>query len=116
MERALYTLFWINEPYDENDSDTYYKLVNNEKIKIVTVVGTRPEIIRLSSTINKLNSLNSFKHTLIHTGQNYDYELNEVFFNDLNINKPDFYLNISKKSSIDAVGDILIKIQPIFKK
>jgi len=60
-----------------------------KKIKVVTVVGTRPEIIRLSCTINRLNNSNFIDHKLIHTGQNYDNNLNEVFFKDLDINKPD---------------------------
>ena len=63
------------------------------KLKVMTVVGTRPEIIRLSAVINKLNSSEAIEHTLVHTGQNYDYELNEVFFEDFNLKKPDYYLN-----------------------
>lgn len=85
--------------------------------KIVTIVGTRPEIIRLSCIINKFNKF--FDHKLIHTGQNYDYELNKIFFDDLNLKSPNYYLNVSKKSACEAVGDtikktekILIKIKP----
>ena len=62
-----------------------------KKLKVMTVVGTRPEIIRLSAVINKLNKSSAVEHVLVHTGQNYDYELNEVFFEDLDIRKPDIF-------------------------
>ena len=68
-----------------------------KKFKLITVIGTRPEIIRLSRIINKINSLEIFNHIVVHTGQNYDYELNEVFFNDLNIKKPNYFLNAAEK-------------------
>jgi len=84
-----------------------------KKIKIVTVVGTRPEIIRLSSIIKKLNESKIFEHILIHTGQNYDYELNQIFFDDLKIQEPDFFLNCAGNSAISTVGNILIKIESI---
>ena len=64
--------------------------------KIVTIVGTRPEIIRLCCIINKFTKF--FDHKLIHTGQNYDYELNKIFFEDLNLKSPNYYLNVSKIS------------------
>ena len=84
-----------------------------KKLKVVTVVGTRPEIIRLSSIINRLDNSDSIDHYLIHTGQNYDNNLNEIFFTDLNLKKPDYYLNASKKNSVVTIGDILIKIDKI---
>ena len=87
-----------------------------KKLKIVTVVGTRPEIIRLSSIINRLNNSNLIDHTLIHTGQNYDKNLNDVFFKDLDINKPDFYLNAAKGNPNLTIGEIMIKIDPILNK
>lgn len=87
-----------------------------KKIKIVTVVGTRPEIIRLSSIINRLNSSNFIEHILIHTGQNYDKNLNDVFFKDLEIDKPDFYLDAAKGSPNLTIGEIMIKIDPILDK
>ena len=87
-----------------------------KKIKIVTVVGTRPEIIRLSSIINRFNSSNFIEHSLIHTGQNYDENLNNVFFKDLEIQNPDFYLNAAKESPSSTIGEILIKIDPILDK
>ena len=64
-----------------------------KKLKIITIVGTRPEIIRLSEIIKKLDRY--LNHKLIHTGQNYDYELNEIFFKDLEIREPNYFLNAS---------------------
>ena len=87
-----------------------------EKIKIVTVVGTRPEIIRLSSIINRLNSSTHIDHSLIHTGQNYDHNLNDIFFKDLGLKQPDYYLNAAKKNPSETIGEILIKIDPILDK
>ena len=82
----------------------------------MTVVGTRPEIIRLSAVINKLEESNAIEHTLVHTGQNYDYELNEVFFNDFNLKKPDYFLDAASGTAIGTVGNILIKIDPILEE
>ena len=76
-----------------------------KKIKLLTVVGTRPEIIRLSSTIKAFDKF--FDHVLIHTGQNYDYELNQIFFEDLNIRKPDLFFNVCKSNPFNAIGDLL---------
>jgi len=87
-----------------------------KKFKLVTVVGTRPEIIRLSSVINKIDATDCFEHILVHTGQNYDYELNEIFFNDLNIRKPDHFLNAVGNSAINTIGNIITSIEPILKK
>lgn len=84
-----------------------------KKLKVMTVVGTRPEIIRLSAVINKLEETNAVEHILVHTGQNYDYELNEVFFEDFNLRKPDYFLNAANGTPIETVGNILIKIDPI---
>mgnify|MGYP001272356871 FL=1 len=84
-----------------------------KKIKIVTIVGTRPEIIRLSCIINQLNSINSINHILIHTGQNYDYNLNKVFFEDLNIKSPDYFLNAAKDSASQTIGLIIEKVDPL---
>ncbi|MGL4643327.1 MAG: UDP-N-acetylglucosamine 2-epimerase, partial [Vagococcus fluvialis] len=64
-----------------------------KKLKVMTVVGTRPEIIRLAAVMNKLEESDAVEHIIVHTGQNYDYELNEVFFEDFNLRKPDFFLN-----------------------
>tara|TARA_A100001015_G_C14933566_1_gene689467 strand:+ start:139 stop:1269 length:1131 start_codon:yes stop_codon:yes gene_type:complete len=87
-----------------------------KKLKVVTVVGTRPEIIRLSAIIKRLNESKSIDHNLIHTGQNYDKELNEIFFQDLNINNPDYYLDAASDSPSSTIGNILIKLEPILKK
>lgn len=83
------------------------------KLKVMTVVGTRPEIIRLSAVIGKLEESTAIDHTLVHTGQNYDYELNEVFFEDFHIKKPDYFLNAAKGTAIETIGNILIKFEPI---
>ena len=85
---------------------------NVEKLKVMTVVGTRPEIIRLSAVINKLESSSAIEHTLVHTGQNYDYELNEVFFKDFNLRKPDYFLN-AKGTPMETIGKLLMEIDPV---
>ena len=82
----------------------------------MTVVGTRPEIIRLSAVIHKLEASASIKHILVHTGQNYDYELNEIFFKELELRTPDYYLNAATQSAIETIGNILIQIEPILEK
>lgn len=87
-----------------------------KKLKVMTVVGTRPEIIRLSAVINRLESSDAIEHTLVHTGQNYDYELNEVFFEDFNLKKPDYFLEAVSGTAIETVGNILLKIDPILEK
>jgi UDP-N-acetylglucosamine 2-epimerase len=87
-----------------------------KKLKVVTVVGTRPEIIRLSCVLNALEANEAIDHTLVHTGQNYDYELNEIFFEDLGIKKPEYFLNAAGKNAAETVGNILIKIDPILEE
>lgn len=87
-----------------------------KKLSVVTVVGTRPEIIRLSSIIKRLNNSKSINHILIHTGQNYDKELNEIFFEDLNIKKPDYFLDAASDSPSSTIGNILISLEPLLKK
>ena len=79
----------------------------------MTVVGTRPEIIRLSRVIALLDKSPSIEHILVHTGQNYDYELNQIFFEEMQIRKPDHFLNAAGKSAIETIGQILIKIDPL---
>lgn len=86
-----------------------------KKLKVMTVVGTRPEIIRLSAVINKLDSSEAIDHILVHTGQNYDYELNEVFFRDFKLKKPDYFLNAAVGTAIETIGNMLIKIDPILE-
>ncbi len=87
-----------------------------KKIKVLTTVGTRPEIIRLSRVLAKLDYYDSIEHILVHTGQNYDYELNEVFFNDLGIRKPDYFLNAAIGGAVETIGNILIKMDEVLKK
>ena len=87
-----------------------------KKLKVLTVVGTRPEIIRLACVLNALDANKAIDHTLVHTGQNYDYELNEIFFDDLGIRKPDYFLNAAGKNATETVGNILIKIDPLLEE
>jgi UDP-N-acetylglucosamine 2-epimerase len=87
-----------------------------KKLKVMTVVGTRPEIIRLSAVINKLEESEAIEHILVHTGQNYDYELNEVFFKDFKLKKPDYFLNAATGTAVETIGSILIKIDPIMEE
>ncbi|MFJ7980232.1 non-hydrolyzing UDP-N-acetylglucosamine 2-epimerase [Lysinibacillus xylanilyticus] len=87
-----------------------------KKLKVMTVVGTRPEIIRLSAVINKLEESNVIEHVLVHTGQNYDYELNEVFFREFNLKTPDYFINAATGTAIETIGNILIKIDPVLEE
>lgn len=87
-----------------------------KRLKVMTVVGTRPEIIRLSAVINKLEESEAIEHFLVHTGQNYDYELNEVFFEDFKLKKPDYFLNAATGTAVETIGNILIKIDPILEE
>lgn len=87
-----------------------------DKLRVMTVVGTRPEIIRLSQVIKKLDSSEAIEHCLVHTGQNYDYELNEIFFKDLELRKPDYFLGAATGNAIETVGNILMKIDPILEE
>ncbi len=87
-----------------------------KKLKIMTVVGTRPEIIRLSCVIQKLEASSAVEHILVHTGQNYDYELNEIFFQDFSLKKPDYFLNAAVGTAVETIGNILVKIDPIIEK
>ena len=84
------------------------------KLKVMTVVGTRPEIIRLSRVIPKLDKYTD--HILVHTGQNYDYELNEIFFKDLEIREPNYFLNASAENGTQTIGKILIEIDKLLDK
>jgi UDP-N-acetylglucosamine 2-epimerase (non-hydrolysing) len=83
------------------------------KKKIMTVIGTRPEIIRLSQLIKRLDAFESIEHILVHTGQNYDYELNEIFFEDLGLRKPDYFLSAAGNTASETIGNVLIKIDPL---
>ena len=84
-------------------------------LKVVTVVGTRPEIIRLSRVIYALDESPAIDHILVHTGQNYDYTLNEIFFEDLQIRKPDYFLEAAGETSSETIGNILITFDTLLK-
>lgn len=83
-------------------------------MKVVTILGTRPEIIRLSCVLTRLD--NHVDHKIVHTGQNYDYELNEIFFNDLQVRKPDYFMNVDTSSLGKVYGNILIKAEEILRQ
>ncbi len=85
-----------------------------KKLKVMTVVGTRPEIIRLSRVLAALDRY--FDHILVHTGQNYDFELNEVFFEDLGIRKPDYFLEAAGSNAAETIGNTIIRLDPILEK
>jgi UDP-N-acetylglucosamine 2-epimerase len=87
----------------------------HKKLKVLTVVGTRPEIIRLSRVLSQLDASEAIEHTLVHTGQNYDYELNQIFFDDLELRKPDHFLNAAGKNAAVTVGQILINIDAVLE-
>jgi UDP-N-acetylglucosamine 2-epimerase (non-hydrolysing) len=86
------------------------------KLKVLTVVGTRPEIIRLSRVMARLDASEAIEHITVHTGQNYDYELNEVFYEDLGVRKPDYFLNAAGTTATETIGNILIKIDPLLEQ
>lgn len=97
------------EPVTNNQLET-------TRLKVMTVVGTRPEIIRLARVLAALDRSEAIEHTLVHTGQNYDYELNQIFFEDLGLRKPDHFLEAAGKNAIETVGNILIKIDPLLEE
>ena len=83
-------------------------------MKIMTIVGTRPEIIKLSKVMSELEK--HVNHILVHTGQNYDYELNEIFFENLGVKKPDYFLDVAGKNVAHTIGNIISKSDDIFEK
>jgi UDP-N-acetylglucosamine 2-epimerase (non-hydrolysing) len=88
----------------------------SQKLKVMTVVGTRPEIIRLARVMSALDNSKAIEHIIVHTGQNYDYELNQIFFDDLQIRKPDYFLNAAGVSATETIGNILINIDPLLEE
>lgn len=87
-----------------------------KKLKVLTVVGTRPEIIRLSRVMAKLDESEAIEHITVHTGQNYDYELNGIFYEDLGIRKPDHFLNAAGKNAAETIGLIIAAIDPLLEE
>lgn len=85
-----------------------------KKLKVMSVVGTRPEVIRLSRVIDALDK--HCDHTLVHTGQNYDYELNQIFFDDLGIRKPDYFLNAAGNTGAETIGKVIILVDKVLAK
>jgi UDP-N-acetylglucosamine 2-epimerase len=88
----------------------------NKRLKVMTVVGTRPEIIRLARVMSALDNSEAIEHIIVHTGQNYDYELNQIFFDDLQIRKPDYFLNAAGVTATETIGKILINIDPLLEE
>ena len=88
----------------------------NKKIRVVTIIGTRPEIIRLSEVIKALDQDKDIEHLLVHTGQNYDYELNQVFFEDLDLRAPDYYLNCAGKDLGETIGNAISKSYDLLRE
>lgn len=91
-------------------------VVEMKKLKVLTVVGTRPEIIRLSRVMHALDESPAIEHITVHTGQNYDFELNQVFYEDLGVRKPDHFLDAAGTNASETIGKILIAIDPILEK
>ncbi|OQA88872.1 MAG: UDP-2,3-diacetamido-2,3-dideoxy-D-glucuronate 2-epimerase [Lentisphaerae bacterium ADurb.Bin242] len=88
-------------------------MTEKSKLKVMSIVGTRPEIIRLAAVIKRLEK--HVDHKMIHTGQNYDYELNQIFFEDLQLRKPDYYLGVDTSSLGHVLGETLIKVEEVFR-
>ena len=86
-----------------------------KKLKLMTIIGTRPEIIRLSLIMKNMDNSEAIEHVVVHTGQNYDYELNEVFFNDFSLKKPDYFLNAAGITPSETIGKVIIAIDPILE-
>ena len=97
-----------------NDLPSSTQNQTHTRLKVMTVVGTRPEIIRLSRVLARLDEYT--EHVLVHTGQNYDYELNEIFFNDLGVRKPDYFLDAAIGTAAETIGHILIKVDAALSK
>jgi hypothetical protein len=84
------------------------------KLKVMTVVGTRPEIIRLSRVMIALDRY--MNQVIVHTGQNYDYELNQIFFDELELRKPDYFLEAAGKTACETVGNVIARIDPVMER
>ncbi|TXF77537.1 non-hydrolyzing UDP-N-acetylglucosamine 2-epimerase [Chryseobacterium sp.] len=108
----------MNDITDSTATNHQSPITNHRltKLKVMTVVGTRPEIIRLSRVLMALDRSDAIEHIIVHTGQNYDYELNQIFFDDLGLRKPDFFLEAAGKTATETIGNILIKIDPLLEE
>ena len=84
------------------------------KLKVMTIVGTRPELIKLSRVIAELDKTTN--HILVHTGQNYDDELNKVFFEELEIREPDYYLGAAAETAVETIAQVISKVDPVIQK
>ena len=89
----------------------YQQRFDMKKLKVMTVVGTRPEVIRLARVLLKMDEY--FEHILVHTGQNYDYELNQIFFDDLGLRKPDYFLEVAGTNSAQTIGNVIIAVDGV---
>lgn len=105
----------MNQPTDKSSQITDHRS-QITRLRVMTVVGTRPEIIRLSRVMAALDASPAIEHITVHTGQNYDYELNEVFYEDMGVRKPDYFLNAAGATATATVGQILINIDPILEE
>jgi len=85
-----------------------------KKLKVMTIVGTRPEIIRLACVLPRLDE--HFEHVLVHTGQNYDYELNQIFFDDLSIRKPDYFLETAGRNGAETIGKVIVAVDQVLEE
>ena len=95
---------------------TRHKVIPPKKLKVMTVVGTRPEIIRLSRVITRLDAEPAMEHILVHTGQNYDYELNEIFFKDLELRTPDAFLKAAGATAAETIGQVIARMDPVLEQ
>ncbi len=115
----LVTLFWASEIFDPSQPDTMrlvrcWTQVAKTAMKVATIVGTRPEIIRLSRVMAALDR--HVEHMLIHTGQNYDYELNQIFFDDLEIRKPDQFLDAAGSTAAETIGLVIARSDAVLRQ
>jgi hypothetical protein len=97
--KDLVTIMWANETLIKRSLIQFQRRYNMTPLKVMTVVGTRPEIIRLSAVIKRLDQEDAINHILVHTGQNYDYELNQIFFDDLELRAPDVFLEAAGETA-----------------
>ena len=114
-DTELVTMFWADQLLDMDNPDQFPETdcPGGNRMKVMTVVGTRPEIIRLARVIDRLDKTAGIEHVLVHTGQNYDYSLNQVFFDDLGLRAPDHYLGVDTSSLGAVLGGVLIGTEKV---